>query len=76
MAEGQNECKMTPLDEIWHDESAALIFNSQFLPTFLKGENNGVLNIKKQQQQKIGSDIYKFQLVYLEYNLLEGSTNL
>ena len=37
MAEGQNECKVTPLDEIWQDEAGALIFNSLFLPKLVKG---------------------------------------
>ena len=66
MPEGQNECMMKPLDEIWPDEAAALIFNSLFLPNFSKVGLNGGLNIVKQNQTKNGFDIYMFQVDYLE----------
>ena len=34
MAEGQNECKMTPLDEIWRHEAGAYLQLSLFTKTF------------------------------------------
>ena len=58
MAEGQNECKMTPLDEIWRHEAGALIFNSLFLPKLFKGGTYRGSKHYKTKTKQIGFYMY------------------